>query len=117
MKNLSDEQIIQVESLAAFLSIEQIADYFGIGRTTFYEIMKRQPEVSEHYKKGKAKVIANISKSLIQKAIDGDTPSIIFYLKTQAGWKEKQEIDVTSSDGSLTPWKSITAGVAKKDES
>ena len=54
---LEDEQIIQVESLAAVLSVEQIADYFGIGRTTFYSVMDRQPEVSERYKKGRAKAL------------------------------------------------------------
>ena len=26
---------------------------------------------------------------------------MIFYLKTQAGWKEKQVVDHTSSDGSM----------------
>lgn len=52
-KNLTVEQIVQVEALAAVLSVEQIADYFGIGKTTFYAIMERQPEVSERYKKGR----------------------------------------------------------------
>ena len=54
---LSEDQVREVQTLAAVLSIEQMADYFGICRTTFYEVMKRQPEVSEHYQKGKAKAI------------------------------------------------------------
>ena len=32
---------------------------------------------------------------------DGDTTSIIFYLKTQAGWSDKQEVNVTTKD--ITP--------------
>lgn len=44
---LTPDEVTQVEALAAVLNAEQIADYFRIGRTTFYEIMKRQPEVAE----------------------------------------------------------------------
>ena len=101
-KNLSEEDIIQVESLASVLSSEQIADYFGICRATFYEIMKNNPEVSGRYKKGRAKAIGSVAKSLLTKAQSGDTPSMIFYLKTQAGWKETQVVDHSSTDGSMT---------------
>ena len=104
-KVLTDEQVIQVESLGAVLSIEQIADYFGIGKTTFYEIMQRQPEVSERYKKGKAKAIGSVAQGLLQQARDGNTSAAMFYLKTQAGWRESQQIDHTSSDGTMTPSK------------
>jgi len=85
---LNDEQLSQVEALASVLTTEQIADYFGMGRTTFYEVMKRQDNVSARYKKGRAKAIGNIAKGLLQKAQGGDNTAMIFYLKTQAGWKE-----------------------------
>lgn len=102
-KTLSDDQLIEVEKLAAYLTVEQIADFFSIGKTTFYRIAERQPEVMERYKKGKSKLIASVAQSLIKKARDGDTTSAIFLLKTQGGWSEKQVIDHTSSDGSMTP--------------
>ena len=47
---------------------------------------------------GKAKANAKVSQTLFQKATNGDTTSIIFWLKTQAGWKETQYIDVTKRD-------------------
>jgi len=28
---------------------------------------------------------------------------MIFWMKTRAGWREKQEVDLTSSDGTMTP--------------
>jgi len=90
-KTLTEEQIVQVESLGAVLSIEQIADYFGMSKVTFYEIMERQPEVSVRYKKGKSKAIGTVAQGLLKKARDGDTASAIFYLKTQAGWREKDD--------------------------
>ena len=102
-KKLDDKQIAQVEALAAFLTIEQIADYFGMHRETFNAVCERQPEVFRQYKKGKSKAIANISQNLIKQAQDGNTTAAIFYLKTQAGWTEKQAIDHVSSDGSMTP--------------
>lgn len=33
-KSLTPEQVAQVEALGAVLSVEQIADYFGVGKTT-----------------------------------------------------------------------------------
>lgn len=100
---LDDKQIAQVEALASVLTLEQIADYFGVARNTFDAICKRQPEVFEHYKKGKTKAIASVAQNLIKQAQDGNTTAIIFFLKTQAGWKETQVIDNTSSDGTMTP--------------
>ncbi len=100
---ITDDQLQQIEKLASVLSKQQIADYLGVGRTTFYEIEQRQPEVSEHYNRGKSKAIGSVAHGLLQKAQSGDTQSAIFYLKTQAGWKEKQDINHTSDDGSMTP--------------
>ena len=89
---LNDDEIAQVEALASVLTTEQIADYFVIGRTTFYEIMERQPDVSVRYKRGRAKAIGNIAKNLVTKAQSGDNAAMIFYLKTQAGWKETTHV-------------------------
>ena len=100
---LSDSQKIEVKALAQYLSQEQIADYLGVTRKTFAAIIERDPEVFTHYKKGKATAVVSVAKGLVQKAIAGDTTAMIFFLKTQAGWKESQNIDHTSSDGSMTP--------------
>lgn len=100
---LTPEQKAEVETLAAVLSSEQIADYFGIGRTTWFAILDRDPQVSELYKKGKAKAIGMVAQNLISKARAGDLGAQIFYLKTQAGWKDTTHIDHSSSDGTMTP--------------
>lgn len=93
---LNTEQAAQVEALAAVLSVDQIADYFGFSRDTFYRIIDRQPEVMQRYKKGKAKAISDIGGSLLKQARDGNTSSMMFYLKTQAGWRETQNLDVST---------------------
>ena len=56
-------------------------------------IRQRDPEVDARYKRGKAKAIAHVANGLLQKARAGDTTSAIFYLKTQAGWRETTEIE------------------------
>ena len=98
---LTPEQVVEVETLAAVLNQEQISAYFGIDSDTFTAIKQRDPEVLRSYKRGKAKAIATIASNLIGQAKKGNTAAAIFYLKTQAGWKET--IDLSSSDGSMTP--------------
>ena len=102
-KTLTEDQRAQVEALAAYLSQDQIADYFGITRPTFAAMIERDADISLRYKRGKAKAIGAVAQGLLQKARGGDTASTIFYLKTQAGWRETNHIDHTSSDGSLAP--------------
>lgn len=87
-KKLTEKQIIQLEALASVLTLEQIAEYFGMHRDTFNAICERQPEVFQQYKKGKSKAIATVAQNLIRQAQEGNVTAIIFYLKTQAGWRE-----------------------------
>ncbi|BBU57228.1 hypothetical protein KU6B_34930 [Mameliella alba] len=86
---LTNDQVREVETLAALLNQDQIADYFGISRTTFKAIRERDAEVAVRYKRGKARAIAHVANGLLQKARASDTTSSIFYLKTQAGWREQ----------------------------
>lgn len=85
---LTDEQITEVKALSAVLSTEQIADYLGISHVTFKAIRDRDKRVSFAYKNGRAKAIASVGGNLISQAKAGNTAAAIFYLKTQAGWKE-----------------------------
>jgi hypothetical protein len=98
-KTLTPKQREEVETLAPFLSTDQIADYFGIGRTTFYAMMERDADISERYKRGRAKVVADISNSLITKAREGDNACMFFYLKTQAGWRETEKVEISGPSG------------------
>ena len=86
-----EAQIAQIEALAAVMSKRQLCDYMSVGETTFREIEGRQPEVSDAYKRGKAKAIGSIGQSLIQQAKNGNIAAAIFYLKTQAGWRETEQ--------------------------
>lgn len=93
LKTLTPQQRAEVETLGALLTTDQMADYFGIGRTTFYAMMERDPDIGERYKKGRARVISDIAGSLIMSARNGCLTSKMFFLKTQAGWRETQAIE------------------------
>lgn len=89
---LTEEQIEQVEKLSSVLNTAQLSDYLGISHVTFKAIRDRDERVSFAYKNGKAKAIAKVAGNLVSKAMEGDTASMLFYLKTQAGWKETTHV-------------------------
>ena len=95
---LSEEQIIELGALSAVLTKEQLADYFGVSHVTLIAIQERQPEVSLAYRSGRAKAIAGVANNLISQAMDGSTQAAMFYLKTQAGWREKDREEQVQQD-------------------
>jgi hypothetical protein len=57
----------------------------------------------------KAKANATIGGALFNKAKTGDTAAMIFWMKTQAGWRERTDINHTSEDASMSPKPEISA--------
>ena len=57
----------------------------------------------------KAKANVTIGGALFNQAKSGDTSAMIFWMKTQAGWRERKDINHTSEDGSMSPKPAITA--------
>jgi hypothetical protein len=57
----------------------------------------------------KAKANATIGGALFNQAKSGDTSAMIFWMKTQAGWRERKDINHTSEDCSMSPKPAITA--------
>lgn len=102
---LNEENYKEVETLAAYLTQEQIADFLGMSRRSFANKLKSDKTLFAHYKKGKAKAIAKASGKLMKMVHDGNLTAIIFFLKTQAGWREG--IDVTSNNNTVGAPKQI----------
>lgn len=100
-KTLTDEQIEEIKTLAVFLTQDQIADYLGISKRTFNNMRETDERIDTNYRQGKARGIAKIANGLFQQAVSGNATASMFYLKTQAGWREQVAIDHTSSDGSM----------------
>lgn len=95
---LDEAQIAQVEALAAYLSIDKIADYFGFSERAFYDIRKRQPEVLAAYNRGVAKACSYVGSMLMgfireKENTASKLQAITFYLKTKAGWGSENKND------------------------
>jgi hypothetical protein len=83
----------QVESMAGFgVPIESIAALVRDGIS--HETLRNR--FAKELAQGKAKANAKVGQTLFQKAIAGDTSSLIWWTKTQMRWSEthRHEIDV-----------------------
>lgn len=98
-KTLTPEQVKQVESLAAVMTEEQIADFFGFSERTLRNRMTEDPKIVAAYKKGKAKAIGMAGENLLKLVRKGNLGALCFFLKTQAGWRETTRQEVTGKDG------------------
>lgn len=48
---------------------------------------------------GKMQANTKVSGALYNKAMDGNVPAMIFWLKSQAGWREADRLEVTGANG------------------
>ena len=80
-------------------SEEEIALALGISYSTLRR-KKRESELFEQtIKRGRAKANVFVGGKLMDKIKNGDTASIIFYMKTRCGWKEYRVNEITGKDG------------------
>lgn len=70
------------------LTHEQIASLIGKSRDCLQKRARKELD------DGRAETIAKVAGTLVQKALKGDTTSAIFYLKTQAGWRETNNLNL-----------------------
>jgi len=91
--------LAKVESLAANgLTQEQIAAALGISESTLHKRKQENTEFTAAIKRGKAKGIALVTNKLMESIKDGNMTGMIFFLKTQAGWKETNVQEVKMAD-------------------
>jgi hypothetical protein len=91
----------ELVSLHATMGTEQkvIADLLGIDDKTLRKYYRAELDHST------AKANAAIGGALYNKAKNGDTAAMIFWMKTRARWRETVHVDNTSSDGTMSPTK------------
>lgn len=76
---------------------ELIAEILGIDAKTLRKYYRTELDHS------KAKANATIGGALFNKAKGGDTTAQIFWMKTQAGWKEQQDVTIRAAEP-FTGW-------------
>jgi len=88
---LTDEELQQVEKLAAYLNKAQIASVLGMAEKTFLRICRENESVDTAYKKGRASHVGTVAASLVRNATEkNNVLAQIFYLKARGGWVESQ---------------------------
>lgn len=96
----TDEMREQVKTHATVGTPQEvIADIIGIAPKTLRKHYREELDLST------SKANAEVGGALFTKAVAGDTASMIFWMKTRAGWRERQEINMVSEDGSMSPAK------------
>ncbi len=96
----TDAERKQVEALAGVgLPHDQIAALLRDG--VCVDVVR--DNFAHELKAGKAKASAKIGQTLFNRAIGGETAALIWWTKSQMGWKEKRELDISNPDGTMRP--------------
>lgn len=99
---LTDEQKKKVKQMASICTAQQIADYLGVSRPVFFDILNRDEEVSILYKKGRVEGHNIVAGKLMDKIQNGDVTAMIFYLKTQSKWSNDKEEEIKDNNLHIT---------------
>ena len=92
----TDAERKQVEAMSGYgLPIEQIAILVRGGIDT--DTLRKH--FATELVAGKAKANSGVGRTLFQKAMGGDTAAMIWWTKSQMGWKEKRAHELTGADG------------------
>lgn len=81
-------------------NLTAVARMFGKSRQWIYDYLKKYPDLQDVVSEARETMLDNVESKLYQRALAGDTTSMIFFLKTQGksrGYTERQEI--TGADG------------------
>lgn len=93
MEPTDDERALVRQMAAVGIPQEQIALCIrnGITADTLFKHFK------DELRESKIRANAKIAGNLYNKAMNGDTAAMIFWLKTQARWSEKHEVEVSGA--------------------
>lgn len=84
----------EVLALAGFgTRHEDICKYIGVTKKTLYKNYREELDT------GMIKANSAVARTLYKLAIEGDSRSCMFWLKTRAGWRETDRRELTGADG------------------
>jgi hypothetical protein len=83
-KPITPERLRQIDAAAGCgLSDEEVARVVGVE----LGVLDR-PKVRKALEKARAVVVQKVAAALIRKALAGNIPAAVFYLKAKAGWRD-----------------------------
>ena len=103
---ITDEFLRKVEHLAArSLSQQQVCHALGLSETWWYDAKQKNSDISDSFKRGKAKGLAEVSNAIYEQALNGSTGAACFFLKNRDPdrWSDvKSENAVQINVGKMT---------------
>ena len=81
---ITEEFLAKVEHLAARgLSQQQICHALGFSETWWYDAKQKNSDISDSFKRGQAKGLAEVSNAIYEQALNGSTGAACFFLKNR----------------------------------
>ncbi len=81
---ITEEFLAKVEQLTARgLSQQQVCQALGFSETWWYEAKQKNSEISDSFKRGQAKGLAEVSNAIYEQALNGSTGAACFFLKNR----------------------------------
>lgn len=114
---LTKEGLIRIQGWARDgLTNNQIAEKIGISKQTFYDWLKKYPDLSDSLKENKDVVDRKVENALLKNALNGNVTAQIFWLKNRKPneWREKRDDvqqTVMEDDGFTEAIESAAKGV------
>lgn len=78
--------------------IYDACDRIGISKETLYNWMEADSDFADKVHRIKDRVGDIVEGKLMEKILEGNVSSIVFWLKTQRGWSETQKIEVDANN-------------------
>ena len=83
-RKITTQLLEQIEIQASRgLSQQQICRALGISETWWYDAKHKSAEISESFKRGQAKGLAEVSNAIYEQALNGSTGAACFFLKNR----------------------------------
>lgn len=83
-------------------NLSAVARALGVARSTVYAHVEKDAGAALAVEEARETILDEVEATLEQRALDGHTAELIFFLKTRGkkrGYSEKQEVELTGSAG------------------
>ena len=81
---VSEKLLEEIEHHASRgLSQQQVCHALGLSETWWYDAKQKNSDISESFKRGQAKGLAEVSNAIYEQALNGSTGAACFFLKNR----------------------------------
>lgn len=99
-RKLTPDEIRQLETMSGLrLPTHQIAAILGLSKTHLEVLIKKDDAARNAVEMGRAVASTTVRQRAYEQAIGGNTTMLIFWLKTQEGFRETDRLELSGPNG------------------